>query len=778
MPVKRRDFLKIGGGISLSTALNSCVSRRTYDSTSKSNWLGAVEHWVPTVCKACPGGCGILVRKIDDRAVKIEGNPLHPMNKGRVCPKGQAGLQLLYSPDRIRAPLKKVGNRDSGKWETLNWEEALQTVTSRLLQLRNAGKSHTVIYLSQNSNDSSDDLIKRFLRVYGTPNYLAIDDWAALKKAYHLTQGVYDVLALDLENAKYVLSFGADFLTNWPNLMENQRTFGEKRAKRDIKIVQVEPRFSLEASRADDWIPITPGTEGLLALGIASVIIKERLYNEIFINKFTMFFEDWIDEKEKRKIGFKNSILRDIRLDHISDLTGVPLRTIIEIAKEFSANKPALAVADCNLSFHEKGFFNILAVQFLNALVGNIDSPGGILRQRKAPLTEMPPVALDDSAKKALSQERIDKTQGHGLAFEALNIENFIKSALNQAPYEINCLILSKSLPGFFFQGLKRTKEIQKNIPFIVSFSPFLDEQSSLADIILPDATYFEKWQDGHVSSLSKIPVVGIGRPVIKPLYQSKPFEDILLTLTKRMGPDLSQNFPWSSYKELLLDRMKGLFMAKRGSVFATPYEEAQLRLLEERGWWIPQHDSLDAFMKDLLNKGGWQDPSYHFNERSYIYQSPSRKFEFFPSLQPQDLKTQFSGNSSEYPFHLYLYDLPYSSEDSGANMPWFQETLGFRFNLLWKTWVEINPDTAKELEIHDKDLIYVESPFGKVEGIAKVFPGIKPQIIGIPVNKKENVLGQGEKKNNNPLTLLGETYDEQTGMLSWHSTKVKIYKP
>ncbi len=766
MSIKRRDFLKIAGGISLSLPFYQCSLDRLPSSADK-GWLSGLEQWIPTVCQACPGGCGILVRVIDDRAVKVEGNPLHPLNQGRVCPKGQAGLQLLYSPNRIRTPLKKQGERGSEKWQAISWEEALDTVTSKLLELRNSGKSHTVAFIGQDYQNTTEDLIKRFLEVYGTPNYIKLDDWSTLKKSYSLTQGISDLLALDLENSKYVLSFGADFLANWPTSMENQRIYGGKRANRDIKIIQIEPRFSLCASRADSWIPINPGTEGLLALGISSVIVKEELYNEAFLTRFAAGFDD-----------FKNAILREIRLDHISELTGVPLRQIIEVAKEFSTIQPAVAVADYNLTYHSKGLFTALAIHSLNALVGNIDIPGGLLRQRRAPLREMPVKLLDEVAKRGISEPRIDETSEGKLSIDNDETRNFVENVVGRSPYEINCLFLPSGDEFITSLLSKKMEEAIQKIPFVVSFASFLDELNESVDLVLPDTTYFEKWQEHQASPLSKVPVVGINQPIVEPLYQTKAFEDVILTLAKKIDPSQSQNFPWRSFKELLLFRLEGLFEAKRGGVFSSPLEKAQLRLLEERGWWVPQHASLDSFMKDLKDKGGWQDPSYHFNERSFIYQNSSRRFEFPAFPQTQEFLPQFSGKESEYPFLLYLYELPFASVENGANMPWHQETIGFRFRLNWKIWIEINLETAEKLGIHDKDLVWVESPHGRIKAVAKIFPGIIPDAVSIPLGKTEDFLGQKKlERKNDPLVLVKGAYAEGRGKYSRHSTRVKIYK-
>lgn len=766
MGLKRRDFLKSLGGASLSLPLLSCVSGKSYNSTSKSSWLASVEQWAPSVCQACTGGCGIMVRLIDDRAVKIEGNPLHPLNVGKVCPKGQSGLQLLYSPDRIKTPLRKAGDRDDRRWKEIGWDEALDAVSTKLQQLRESGLSNQVVFLGKNRQSSSEDLISRFLQVYGSPNFYRFDEWASVKRAYWESQGIYDLMSVDIDNSRLILSFGSNFLSTWPNVMENQRIFGEKRARGDLKVIQVEPRFSLEASRSDKWIPINHGSEGFLALGIASVLIKERLYNQAYIERFTSGFSD-----------FSDFVLQNVNLDHVSEKTGVPLSTIIEIAREFISHHPAAAIADTNLSLSEKGLFNILAVHSLNALIGNIDSPGGFLRRRKAPLTDLPPVDLDDVAKKALSEAAQRGPYQDDRLSQSINIPNLLNNSLQG----ISCLFMSQI--GHQFDSLmhKKKADILENIPFIVSFSPFMDEATSLADFVLPDTTFYEKWQDHHGSPLSKVPIIGICRPVIKPLYQSRPFESTLLMLARSLGENFVRNFPWTDYKDLLLNRMKGLFHAKKGRIFSPLYEEEQLRILEERGWWIPQHATEDAFIDDILDKGGWQDPSYHFNERSFVYQNKSRRFIFVSSLELeiQEDSEKKEQESRDYPLRLFLFDLPFSATDPGSkNMPWYQENLGFRFGLLWKLWVEVNPDTADEINLQDKDIVWVESPHGRIEAVVKIFPGIGPGIAGVPLNKAEHPLySKDDAVSNDPLQLLGETYDARTGIPDRSSTFVRIFR-
>jgi anaerobic selenocysteine-containing dehydrogenase len=142
MKINRRDFLKMGGGAGMAIALGGGFWKwYQFPTAEKPNELG-LEKWVPTVCAQCMGGCGILVRVIDGRAVNITGNPLHPVNRGTLCAKGIAGLQGLYDPDRIRAPLKRSGRRGEGRWQVISWNEALSSVTESLKKMRQHGEPH------------------------------------------------------------------------------------------------------------------------------------------------------------------------------------------------------------------------------------------------------------------------------------------------------------------------------------------------------------------------------------------------------------------------------------------------------------------------------------------------------------------------------------------------------------------------------------------------------------------------------------------------------------
>ncbi len=816
MSIKRRDFLRIIGGSALSLPFLDCSTGKYVSPIRKEKWAPGIEKWVQSVCKACPGGCGILVRVVDGKAVKIEGNPAHPVNRGRLCPIGQAGLQLLYNPDRIKGPMKKIGNRGAQRWESISWEEALETVVLKLKELKNSGEAHKLVLINGEKGGMRDEIFDRFVSVFGSPNYFGDDSDESLIQSFYLSQGIDHLLAYDFENSNYILSFGSGLLSSWPSPVQSMRAYAylrQGRPGKKAKIVQVEPRFSLTACRSDKWIPIEPGTEGMLALGIAYVIIKERLYDRNFIKNFTFGFEDWEDEEGNTHNGFKTLVSNRYRLELVSETTGVSVDTIVSLAKEFATNKPAIAILDATQ--YSNGLYNAFAIHSLNALVGSIDIPGGVLVKRDVPLQELPNIAVDEKTRKSLEQPRVDYSEKGRFPLTSSSPSMIPENILGGKPYPVKLLFLCKSNPLFSSPDSEKYRKAFEKIPFIVSFSSFMDESTEYADLILPDKSYLEKWQYAESSFVSKIPVLGIGKPVIENLFNTKSTEDFILEMAQNLGASFSRQFPWKNSKEYLLYKIDTLFGARKGIIFTDYFEETQLRLLEERGWWVPQFASAREFKEELMKKGGWWDPAHDFGVRTFIFRTPTRRFEFYSQLFKEKIETvteqqgkdkekksgailnnleisargddifmphfekpQFEGEAKEYPFHLYIYRPLNLTHDYQANQPWFQEIMGFHLNMTWDSWAEINPHTAAELGIADNDLIWIESIYGKVRVKAKIYSGAMPDVVSVPYGLGHRTLGQWAKNIGvNPIELIGNKSDELTGLAAKFSVRVKIYK-
>ena len=200
-------------------------------------------------------------------------------------------------------------------------------------------------------------------------------------------QGVTEPLSYDLANTQMILSFGAGLLESWLGPVHNSRAFARLRRSSERPrgfFVQIDPHRSPMVIKADRWISIAPGTDGVLALGIANAMIREGLYDQEFVEQQTFGFEDWVDNAGQEHIGFKNLVLRDYGLLTVSASTGVPVRSILEIARNLGTLKPAIVIGERGPGVYGAGSYDLhtrMAIHSLNALVGNIGVAGGLLSQ-------------------------------------------------------------------------------------------------------------------------------------------------------------------------------------------------------------------------------------------------------------------------------------------------------------------------------------------------------------------------------------------------------------
>ena len=336
--VNRREFMKLigaggvgtGAGLLLGESSKRTVELLIPQVVQPEDYSPGIATWYNTVCKQCSAGCGISVRIREGRAKKIEGNPLHPVNQGGLCAMGQAGLNVLYNPDRIRTPLKRDGERGSGKFVEISWDEALTTLGMRLGNLKIEKKAERVHLLSGRANGHVDDLIARFMQELGSQNYLHYDFtypqnlYAANKIAFGEDYLPY----YDINNTNYVLSFGADYLGTWLSPVHYAHAYGHLRQGRGNrgKCVQIEARMSLTGANADEWIALSPGKEGLLAMGLMHVIVSSDDYS---ISERAA----WIRAAKSYSPA------------QVSRLTGVSASDIVRLAREFMDRRPSIAIA-------------------------------------------------------------------------------------------------------------------------------------------------------------------------------------------------------------------------------------------------------------------------------------------------------------------------------------------------------------------------------------------------------------------------------------------------
>ena len=803
MRVTRRGFFQTLGGTAGAAALiGGKLAKAEQAAEDLRGWTTPEEVMVPSICQQCPGACGLMVRTLDGQVAGLAGNPLHPVNRGALCPKAFGGLQLLYDSNRLKGPTARDGER--GRFRSIGWDEALSMLTARLADLRAKGLSHTVAILGGQYRGSRDTLWRRFAEAYGTPNYIRLRCLAPERPAlaHQLMQGVTTPLSYDLGESQFILSFGAGLLEAWLGPVHASQAFARFRRSGERprgRFVQVDPRRSPTAVKADRWVPIVPGTDGILALGIANALIREDLYDKEFVEQHCSGFEDWVDPQGEAHEGFKNFVLKEYGLLPVSAATGVPVRSILEIARDLGTTRPALVIGERGPAYGPDDLHTRMAIHSLNALVGSVGVRGGLLIQGALPLSPLPPAAQDEAARRGREYPRIDGA-GRGQYLLASDAPQALpERILGATPYPISALLLFATNPLANHPAKEAFGKAFDRIPFIVSFSPFLDDSSSKADLILPDQTYLERWQDDHVTHLAGFTCFSLARPAATPFHQTRNTADVLLQIAKSLGGPVAKSFPWDKFEDLLRDRARGLYEARRGYVVAPPSEESLRKILERQGYWTSEFKAYEEFWAALGVRGAWWDPTGVPVSRQALHTTPSRKFEFYATALKRRVddavKRDGTGEAliqalggrdrgallylpavaipalqqpGAFPLRLNTYRLMTRPTGGGRNQPWLLEQPAVHVGASWEGWVEVHPHTAADLGIKSEEWVWVESAKGRVKLKAKLYSGTLRDVVHIPLFG-----GEGP----NPNDLIANETDPFRGFGLLNTTRVRIRK-
>lgn len=798
MKVDRRRFVGFAVGATAGTVLGASSGRFL------SGFLADVDSplYVPkgsesftlSVCDMCPGGCGLRVRRIGDRVVKVEGNPLHPVNGGRLCPRGQAAIQSLHHPDRVPGPLHRVGPRGSlQSFEPVSWDKALDELAGRLRALREGKRPEALVLVRGNSGGIGPKVARRFLEAFGSPNDVALDrgeEAAAL--ALQLGQGVRSAPAYDVQSTDYVLSLGGALLEAWSSPVHMTRAYGEfrqGRTGRRGKFVQVEPRLSITAASADEWIAVRPGTEGVFALGIAGVILAEGLYNREFVLGRTLGLEDARDAEGHTRPGLRALLERHYNLGRVAAQTGVSVNVILRVAREFAAARSSLAIGPRKGPLLPGTLFDHLASQVLNALVGNLDAPGGVLVQEVLPPSLWPPLPSDAIAAEGRRRPRLDGAGGAEFPLLASDPERLAEALLSGAPYKAEILMVLGADPAFTSPALERFAAAFEKVPLVVSFATIPDDTALHADWILPDAHFLERWDLHGAPPGVPYPLASLAQPALaKPLHDVRPAAEVFLDLARRVGTPVGTALPWKDLPELLRAEMNGLFEKKRGAVMGTQFDEAWVRMMEGAGWWAPGYRSADELWKRALESGGWWDPFYDHADWKRVLKTESGRFEFRADLlgkfskeppAPAAKAGEPSPAGEEAPkgsLALLLFEPLPIAGGTGAELPFLQAILDPGHEEHWETWAEIHPESAAALGVKHRSWVRVESPRGSLVMRANVSPRVVPGAVAIPLGLGKQGGGRWARGiGSNPLRLLAPARDLLSGLPDFGATTVRV---
>ncbi|MFO7740239.1 MAG: molybdopterin-dependent oxidoreductase [Desulfatiglandaceae bacterium] len=821
MEINRRHFIALLAGGAAGINLTPLPWKLTDDiAIWTQNWpwvpvppKGEFSH-VKSVCRLCPGGCGIAVRKVDGRAVKIEGRTDYPVNPGGICPLGEGGLQLLYNKDiRFPGPMKRVGPRGAAEFIDISWNEALDMLATRIIALRKKGAPAALAAVDGNRQGSTMSvMIQRLLSAIGSPNYMKIP---SAEDTYRMTnllmQGTEGPMAYDLENADYILSFGAGLLEGWGapgRMLHAWGLWHENPSNRKTRIVQIESRASNTASKADQWLAPRPGTEAALALGMAHVIVKDELHDAEFVNAYAFGFDDWSSSDGTNHIGFKTMLLNAYSPAQVADITGLSPKAVVSLAKDFVGAKSPIAISGKGKGYLNSSLYECMAVQSLNALVGNINKPGGVLICDPLPLSSLPDFEFDAVAKRGLEEGRLDQAGSMRYPFSQSLMNIFTDAVVNSSQSPVDTLLVFSSNPAFTLPDGGAFRRALKKIPFIVSFSPYRDETSCLADLILPDHTYLEKMDDIIWPTTLQYPLYALSKPVVDPIYATKSTGDVIIHLSKAIGGSVATAFPWGNYENVIKERVKGLYNTQGGLVsYDTSVPAWKLR---ESGKTLSLNSqSFEDMWTKIRAEGFWFKPAHAHKNRERLFKTPTGKFEFFSTqielalqaysqkaseasalgnlgiaargdmvFMPHYEKTTSHVDRTDYPLLMMPYELINLASNWVPPPPYLSKTIFDNQLKKDESFVEIHPRTAKKYDLKNGDRIIVKSTAGEVRVRVSFFEGAMPGMVYMPLGFGHTAYDEFFKeKGVNPTDIMDSKKDPLSGDPAWWNTPVQLIK-
>jgi anaerobic selenocysteine-containing dehydrogenase len=455
------------------------------------------EQWHPAVCTSCEAGCGTLVRVMEGQRItidkgeqvrervaaikKIEGNPLDPVSGGRLCAKGQAAVQGLYHPDRLRGPMKRTGPRGSGQFTPVSWTEAVAMAGQSLAK----AAPSKIAFLTRGNAGSRTSALTQFAKALKAPAPFAcsITGHSVERKAAELVFGWKGQPVYDLANAHSVFGVGADFLGGWTSPVYYARQFGDfRQGRRELRgrLVQAESRLSITAAAADRWLPVRPGTEAQFLAAVGRILIDGKLAPH---------------QKDLPKAAA--AVFASANVGALLAQCGLTEKPVFEVVRELGESAAPLVIGGASI-VQANSLDAVIASHYINLMLGNVGKPGGVL---------------------APAREAIAPLENHGFA-----------EALSQA----QVVIIDDANPAYTFPRSSGVLDALQRAA-VISFAPSLDDSSAYADLILPSHHPLES-EVAVVPAVSNRTAIAVGTPFVRPLYDTRSIEEILAALAESMN--------------------------------------------------------------------------------------------------------------------------------------------------------------------------------------------------------------------------------------------------
>ncbi len=646
----RRVFLRNGilgtAGIALGSQLNQLLYALEKEG-GRYSFQKAIRPFtlIPSICHQCQAGCGLLGITVDGELIGISGNPQYPNNKGGLCAKALAGVNLTYDPERILYPLKRKKERGGNQWEKISWQEALREISSRLAEIRSKGEQQR--FVVQVGVDEGVTPAKGILKKIGPPTL--IDDLYLRNlnktKAHQWVWGEEGGMP-DVGHSQIILNFGSNPYENHKDYIPFIQRLISARVQNHARLITFDVRLSNTAGKSDAWYPVRPGTDMAVLLALCKQIWERGLADKGFLTQWTNLSPVQMQ-----------SYLAPYSPQMAERESGIPASEIIKIAHDFATFKPSVAFCGNGLTRQHFGTYPQMAILLLNALVGNIDQKGGYGLQKRIRLEEP----------------------------EIPSILSGLDDWIDEEKRSVDLYLTYLSNPVYADPSGNRIEEIlkdEKKVPFYVAADTHLTETSLLADMILPVATPFESWGLDSRPAMDRIPTVGLRQPLIRPRGETVSFSHLLGMIGKKI------------YSGMELDE-QGYIRAQLKSIKGFEETDGKMRL-EKDGFWMDPNASPSY---ESYRKSGFKTPS----RKMELYFSKLQKqgLSPFPAYAISEKKINL------YKDELFLTTFSKNvAAPQNPNSKWLSEI--FHENPLWmneKTAERLGIQEGDKIEIHSKGI-------------------------------------------------------------------------
>jgi anaerobic selenocysteine-containing dehydrogenase len=687
----------------------------------------------------CHGGCSALVHVNNSKVVKIKGDPEFPLNRGKLCVKGMASIDQLYNPNRLKHPLKRVGQRGEGKWKQISWDEALDAIVNKIQEIKEEFGVESIA-IGQGTGRHHYRHVVRFAHALGTPNWC--EPGAA--QCFHPRINAGGITYGDLPICDYYGDVNPACLLVWGHNPLVTGPDGETQfkvrdcIKRGTKLIVVDPRETETAKKADIWLQIRPGTDDALALSMIHVITQEGIYDRDFVNEWTVGFDQLAER------------VRSCTPEWAEKITWIPADKIKESARLFANTRPASVEWGVAIEHTPNCFQTVRAVALLPGITGNIDIPGGwILGMR---VIDDIPILLDnltdEMKEKRLGADRYKLLSGRNAPFPSAHIPTLMKAIRTGKPYPVKAFLNFGNNTLATYANAKQAYETLLRLDFLSVMDLYMTPTAELADIVLPAASWLE------VDEVVGLPFRSYNFALIQQkviqIGECRQDEEVLIDLARRLNLAVGIE----SLEDLYNTQLKKLGITfdelKEKGFLSVPM---RYRKFEERGFNTPS-GKVELY-SSIMEKYGYDPLPY--------YQEPPESPLSTPELAQDYPLILTTGGRTPYYFHSEYRQIPSLREKHPAPL------------------VEINPRTADELDIREGEWVWIQTVRGRIKQRARLAKGIHPRVVHIEHGwwfPEEPGPEHGIWNSNaNILTNNAPPYDPAMGTYQLRALLCKIYK-